>query len=89
MQLGFEKTGLNCGWCASSSLEPVAPPCSLLNGQSCSRRSDQTPAGPVYRQGACSLGACNPTFTVSVEKPELVTEVVLKLAVAVGGKPPR
>ena len=33
------------------------------------------------------LGAWGPTFTVSVEEPELVTEVGLKLAVVFGGKP--
>ena len=34
------------------------------------------------------LGACGPTFTVSAEEPELVTELGLKLAVVFGGKPP-
>ena len=34
------------------------------------------------------LGACNLTFTVSVEEPELVTEVGLKLAVPLGTSTP-
>ena len=47
------------------------------------------PLVPFIVKVRVPLGACNPTLTVSVGEPELVTEVVLKLAVAVGGKPPR
>ena len=45
------------------------------------------PLVPVIVRVRVPLGACNPTFTVRVEEPELVTEVGLKLAVVFGGRP--